>query len=85
VDRWTRSTGPVHRPCAMLTSSPRHRLRHHVQPQPATCRRHSPPAGCFGSFANKPLPFPEFTNKPFHLYKSLSIRSFSLCLGPCSP
>jgi hypothetical protein len=39
-------------------------------------RHHSSPAGRPGNFANKPLPFLEFTNIPFHLYKAFQA-------GPC--
>jgi hypothetical protein len=78
VDRWTgstaRSTADIIA-TSPLTSSPRHRLRHHVQPQPATCRRHSSPAGCLDSFAKRT---PKFQNS--QICPSTYVKAFQL--GP---
>jgi hypothetical protein len=58
------------------------------QRQPIAARHVAPPQPLSQlprQFCKKNPTDSKISNIPFHLYKSLSTKSFLLCLGPCSP
>jgi hypothetical protein len=81
--RWTGGPGPPRRSTG-LASVLASCLRQPANSDPPRGATAAQPPAAQTTLQISP-PFMEITNIPFHLYKSLSTRSFLLCLGPCSP